>query len=183
MVETPFMRALKLLIFGFGLLFLLMVVVGVFMPRRWEASATRDLAAAPARVQAILEDPTQWGAWMPWSAAKDPSLVVSYAGPTTGKGSQLTFAGDLLGKGSLTIIETRPAGGIDYELRFQGVDQPTRGSIVLQANGAGTRATWTDGGELGFDPIPRLFAGLFEAKLERDLGEALGRLEGVAREK
>ena len=178
------MRALKFLIYGFGLLFLLMVVVGVFMPRRWEARAERTLAVAPERLQAILEDPVRWGAWMPWSKEKDPSLVISYAGPLRGKGAQLTFAGDLLGSGSLTIVETRPLGGIDYELRFQGVEQGTRGSLQLTPQGAGAGATsqlvWIDGGELGFDPIPRLFAGLFEAKLRQDFQQAMARLEAAA---
>jgi hypothetical protein len=51
----------------------------------------------------------------------------------------------------------------------------------LEPSALGSRATWTDGGELGFDPIPRLFAGLFEAKLAQDFQEALGKLEATAR--
>jgi hypothetical protein len=175
------LRLLKILVYGSGLLFLLMVVVGVFLPRRWEARASRTLEVPPQRVQALLEQPSEWVGWMPWSAEKDPSLVVSFSGPVAGEGAALTFAGDMLGAGTMTIVATRPAGGVDYELRFRGVEEPTRGSLALSPANFGTRVEWTDGGDLGANPIPRVFKGLFEAKLSLDFERALEKLEARAK--
>jgi hypothetical protein len=175
------LRLLKILVYGSGLLFLLMVVVGIFLPRRWEASASRTMAVAPKRLQTLLEQPAEWVEWMPWSAEKDPSLVVSFSGPVAGPGATLTFAGDMLGAGTMTIVATRPAGGVDYELRFRGVEEPTRGALALAPTDFGTRVEWTDGGDLGANPIPRVFKGLFEAKLAHDFQRALQKLEARAK--
>jgi hypothetical protein len=175
------LRLLKILIYGSGLLFLLMVVVGIFLPRRWEARASRTMPVPAARLQVLLEQPTEWVEWMPWSAAADPTLVVSFSGPVAGAGATLTFAGDMLGAGTMTIVAVRPAGGVDYELRFRGVEEPTRGTLALTGTSLGTRVEWTDGGDLGANPIPRVFKGLFEAKLALDFDRALAKLEARAR--
>ncbi len=179
--QRAMLRLLKILVYGSGLLFLLMVVVGVFLPRRWEARAARTMEAAPERLQSLLEQPAEWVEWMPWSAEKDPSLVVSFSGPVAGEGAALSFAGDMLGAGTMTIVAVRPAGGVDYELRFRGVEEPTRGSLLLAPTSFGTRVEWTDGGDLGANPIPRVFKGLFEAKLALDFDRALQKLEARAK--
>ncbi|MBL8862979.1 MAG: SRPBCC family protein [Planctomycetes bacterium] len=167
-------RLLRLLVLGTGLLVVVAVVVGLFMPRSWSVECTRVLRAPQERVQAELLDLRNWEHWTPWSRTRDETLVVTFDGPATGVGSRMSWEGQRLGFGSLTL--TAAHAGVEYEIAFRGVDQRTRGALALAPDPAGVRITWRDGGELGWNPIMRLFAPLFEAKLAQDFGAGLGRL-------
>lgn len=155
------------------------VVIGAFLPRTWSVERSRTLRAPPERVQETLEDLRTWDAWTPWSKARDPSVQVTFDGPPRGAGSRMSWEGQLLGFGSLTLVQATPGAGVEYEILFRGVDQGTRGSLALVPDPAGTRITWRDGGELGWNPIMRVFAGLLEAKLGVDFDDGLARLAGL----
>lgn len=172
-------RLLRILVLGAGFLVLATVAVGLFMPRSWSVECARTLRAPPERVQESLEDLGTWSIWTPWSKSRDPSLAVTFDGPPRGVGSRMSWEGQLLGFGSLTLVKATPPHGIEYELQFSGVDQITRGSIALAPDPAGTRITWKDGGELGWNPLMRLFSPLFEAKLTQDFEAGLSRLAGI----
>lgn len=173
-------RLLRILVLGVGLLVVVTVVVGMFMPRAWSVERTRVLRAPPERVQESLEDLRTWSEWTPWSTARDGTLQVTFDGPPRGAGARMSWEGQLLGFGSLTLVKADPAAGVEYELRFRGVDEPSHGSIALASDAAGTRVTWRDGGELGWNPLMRLFAPLFEAKLAQDFDDGLARLARIA---
>jgi hypothetical protein len=78
--------------------------------------------------------------------------------PERGPGARMSWVGQRLGFGSLTLTQVHPAGGVEYELQFRGVDQGTKGALRIAAEPAGSRLTWSDGGELGWNPMMRLFA-------------------------
>lgn len=174
-------RLLRVIVLGLGALVLLTVLVGLFLPRTWSVERSRLVRATPERVQKELEDLRTWPEWTPWSKRRDESLVLTFDGPERGPGSRLSWEGQLLGFGSLTltrVLGTPGAGaaGVEYEIQFRGVEQGSRGAIRLTAEPAGSRAVWSDGGELGWNPMMRLFAPLFAAKLGHDFDESLGRL-------
>lgn len=173
-------RALRFFVLAVGLFVLAVVVLGAFLPRSWEADATRVLRAPPERVQAALEDPRAWPEWSHWSRTIDNSAQLTFDGPPTGPGARLSWEGQMLGFGSLTIVAARPgSGGVEYEVRMRGVDEATRGSIVLAPDPLGTRATRSEGGELGWNPMMRVFAPLFVAKLRRDFDAGFDKLARV----
>lgn len=172
-------RLLRFLVVGVGLLVLAVVVVGMFLPRSWSVERTRTMRAPPERVQEFLEDLKTWDAWTPWSKTRDGTLVVTYDGPPRGAGSRMSWEGQLLGFGSLTLVKSSPQG-VAYEIQFRGVEQVTHGALALAPDPTGARVTWTDGGELGWNPIMRVFAPLFEAKLATDFDAGLSRLALLA---
>lgn len=169
-------RILRVLVLGFGALVILVVAVGVFLPRSWSVERSRLLRATPERVQRELEDLKTWPEWTLWSRRGDESLVVTFDGPDHGPGARMSWEGQKLGFGSLTLTRAEPGAGVEYEIQFRGVDQGTRGALKLAAEPAGTRVTWRDGGELGWNPMTRVFAPLIAAKLGQDFDTALARL-------
>ncbi len=173
------LRLLRILVLGIGLTVIVLVVLGVFMPSTWSVERSRILRAPPEHVQVTLENLRTWEAWTPWSKSRDGTLVVTFDGPPTGTGARMSWEGQLLGFGSLTLVKATPGAGVEYEIQFRGVEQGTRGSIALSPDPAGTRAIWKDGGELGWNPIMRLFTPLFAAKLGEDFDQGLGQLARI----
>jgi hypothetical protein len=167
-------RFLRLLVLGTGLLVVVIVVVGLFMPRSWSVERTRVVRAPAERVQAEVADLHTWEHWTPWSTSRDASLVVTFDGPPAGTGARMSWEGQRLGFGDLTLLAAER--GVEYEIAFRGVDQRTRGAILIEPDPAGARVTWRDGGELGWNPMMRLFAPVLEAKLGQDFEAGLGRL-------
>ncbi len=172
-------RLLRILILGAGLTVLVLVVLGAFMPRTWSVERSRILHVPPDLVQPTLVDLHTWGAWTPWSKSNDDSVQFTFDGPPTGVGARMTWEGQILGFGSLTLTQADPGAGVEYDLQFRGVDQPTHGSIALAPDPGGTRVIWKDGGELGWNPIQRLFTPVFEAKLSHDFDDGLERLARI----
>jgi hypothetical protein len=173
---APMIRALRLLVLLFGFGVLVVVLVGLFLPKTWSVERNRLVRAAPERLQAELEDLHTWPAWTPWSQERDASLQIRYDGPARGAGARMSWQGQVLGGGSLTITRATPGLGVEYEIVFAGVDQPARGAVVLAAEPAGTRVTWRDGGELTWNPMHRVLRPVLEAKLGRDFDDGLARL-------
>lgn len=171
------LRLLRFLVVGTGLLVLAIVLVGFFMPGSWSAERSRTLRAPPEKVHAVLEDLRSWSAWSHWTTQRDGSAVFTFDGPDKGAGSRMSFEGQILAFGSVTLVKADPPRGVEYEIRFRGVDEVTRGSILLEPDGTGTRATWREGGELGRNPIMRMFSPLMSAKLGQDFAGGLERLE------
>jgi len=173
------LRFLRFLVIGVGLLVLAIVLIGSFMPGSWSADGSRVLRAPPERVQAALEDLHTWPEWTHWSPAIDGSAKLTFDGPPRGVGARMSWEGQILGFGSITLLAARPGGGVDYELTMAGVDGVTRGSITLEPDPAGTRATRREGAELGWNPMMRLFAPLLSAKLRRDFDAGFEKLARV----
>jgi hypothetical protein len=169
-------RPLRVVVLGLGALVILSVLIGLFMPRTWTVERSRLVRATPERVQKELEDLRTWPEWTPWSRERDPSLAVTFDGPERGPGARMSWVGQRLGFGSLTLTRVHPLGGVEYEIQFRGVDQGTQGAVTIAAEPAGSRLTWKDGGDLGWNPMMRLFTPVFTAKLGHDFDECLARL-------
>ncbi len=170
------LRLLRIVVLGTGLFVLAVVLIGFFMPGSWSAERARTLSAPPEKVHAVLADLRTWGEWSHWTKQRDPSAVFTFDGPERGAGSRMSFEGQILAFGSVTIVKAEPARGVEYEIRFKGVDEVTRGSILLEPGSAGTRVVWREGAELGRNPMMRMFSPLMSAKLGQDFGAGLEKL-------
>jgi hypothetical protein len=156
-------------------------VTGYFMPGHWRAEARTTIAATPAAIHARLADVRTWPAWFPWTTAKDPSIRYTFSGAPAGVGAVLAWESQNVGNGTLTITRSDPSQGIAYDLVFAGSRQPSHGEIALADAGTGaTLVTWSDGGELGANPIARLFRAPIEGMLAKEFSESLARLKALA---
>src|SRR5205085_10440445 len=106
----------------------------------------------------IVEDLHTWSGWTNWSTERDASAKFTFDGPPRGTGARMSFEGQILGFGSVTIVRATPGAGLEYEVEFRGADHVAHGSLTLAPDVVGTRVVWKDGGELGWNPIQRMFS-------------------------
>lgn len=114
-----------------------------------ERSAVID---APAdQVFPHVNDLKKWDDWSPW-AKKDPNSKTAYEGADAGEGAVFKWDGnDEVGKGQMTIVESRPPERIGIKLEFE---RPFPGSsdvgFDFEPEGDGTKVTWSLSGKQDF---------------------------------
>lgn len=116
---------------------------------RIERSAT--VAAPPAAVFAHLEDFRRWSAWSPWEKL-DPAMEKTFGGSPKGTGATYSWHGnDQVGRGSMTILASRPNERLEIRLEFFEPWEATNTTVfTLVPQGAGTEVTWAMEGANNF---------------------------------
>lgn len=166
-------------------LFAIAVVVGLFniglflygltLPSDWSIRESVEIDAPPEAVAPYLASPRRWLEWSSWSTPRDPTAEFIFDGPEAGKDASLTWRGEQLGLGKLTITESSP-DGIRYRLELQGETFSEQGQILLDPVEDGTRIVWSDNGDVG-GTIGRLFRQRLEDSIAADFEAALHHLK------
>ncbi len=157
------------------------LVAGYFMPRQWRIEVGTTILAPPAAIHPLIATPRRFPEWIPWNKTKSPDIVYTYSGPEAGVGSVLAWSSAALGQGTLTLTKSDPTKGTAYDLVFAGyAELPVHGEIGLAEENGSTRVTLAEGGDLGVNPIARLFRGVTEGNLIQEQNRALERLKALA---
>jgi hypothetical protein len=174
----------RLILFSFLAVLVILtcaVVAGFLMPKQWSVRSATTVQAPPSAVHAILVDPRRFSEWSFISQKKAPDIVYAFSGPATGVGATLTWTSTNLGQGTLVLTRADADQGIEYQLEISGFgDHPIRGAVALSDAGGVTNVALSEGGELGTNPIARLFRGVIEGKLAYEHDHALQRLKAIA---
>lgn len=174
----------RLVLFSFLAVIVLLggaLIAASFMEKSWRMQTHTSVQAPPSAVHALISTPSRWPEWFPWSKVKAPDIVYTTSGPESGAGAMLAWTSTNLGQGRITITEADPSSGVAYTLVISGFgEHPIHGEILLVETAGVTTVTVTEGGELGSNPLMRLFRGVLEAKLEHDYAGALERLKAIA---
>ncbi len=132
------------------LLAALMAVIAI-QPEDYSVTRSTQVAASPQDVHPHINDFRKWEAWSPW-AKLDPEMNTTITGPASGVGAHYEWQGNNdVGKGNMTIIESRPGENVKIDLQF--TEPFTAASITefnLQPADDGTNVTWTTSGKNGF---------------------------------
>lgn len=171
----------------------LLIVAGVFAllvagfaafvatrPSEYRVSRSAVLPAAPAAVFPHVNELKKWLPWSPW-AKKDPDAKNTFDGPEGGKGAVFHWAGNgEVGKGSMTVVESRPSELVRLRLDFI---EPFPGTsdvdFAFRPDGAGTAVTWTISGRHDFmGKAVCLFMDM-DRMIGGDFEQGLANLKGV----
>jgi len=167
-----------------GLLALLVLAAGLgfMMPGQWHVERSIVVHASPPTVFRLVNDLQRWEDWSWWNAAVDPSLRRSFqrGAPTAGVGAAMSWTGDEIGEGRLTITESVPDRLLRYDLALERDSLQTRGAITLEPQPGGVKVVWTDDGELGMNPLLRLMGPWVEHAVGEDFERGLAGLKRVA---
>lgn len=124
----------------------LIVFVGLAMtqPDEFKISRSAVIAAPADKIFAHVNDLPKWEAWSPW-AKLDPNAKSSYEGPSAGVGAIMRWDGNMeVGKGALTIVESRAPQFVKYQLDFE---KPMKGTsqsdFTFTPDPNGTLVTWS----------------------------------------
>jgi len=126
-------------------------VIVAMQPATFEVSRQATIAAPPEVVFNQVNDFHKWDAWSPW-AKLDPQAKNTFEGPESGKGAAFHWEGNNeVGKGRMTITESRPAELVLLDLEFV---KPFASKCVTEftfkPEGDQTLVTWTMKGENNF---------------------------------
>jgi hypothetical protein len=131
-----------------SVLLLLFLLVGLLLPGTWRAEAGAFLKATPKEVFPFIH---RLGAWEEWTPFPDTGLEPF--GPPEGVGAGVRWDDPSYGKGEARILASRPNEGVEYEVRIEGGKLLIRGRITLQVQVDGTRITWIEEGDFGWNPL------------------------------
>jgi len=166
------MNYLKGFIVAMSLVLLTMLGVGFLLPGHWESERSVTIDAPPEAVWPWISDLRQWDAWAPVGEVEG-----IYPGETRGVGAVREWDDPAWGFGSVTIREVDEGGRITYDVAVEG-GLETRGTLRLEPtlDASGTRVTWIERGDFGWNPLLSWFALGMEPRQGVQLAQGLDAL-------
>ena len=164
---------------GIGVLVLLVLVVTLFLPSHYEVERAVEIAADRAVVHRLVGDLQAWDRWTPWRE-EDPTIVTTFGEKTTGVGASQSWKGKS-GSGELVFTACSETHGVVYEMSFDDGTYRSTGALAYgDAPVGGTKVTWSMKGDVGFNPVGRLFAALMDKMVGPMFDRGLARLKAEA---
>lgn len=165
---------------GLGFILLVLAVAvfgGLSMPRQWHVEQSLVIAAPPATIYEDLADLGVWNQWTAWDQQRDLSATWTTEGPPGQRGATLRWDGPEIGRGRLVLTEAQPGVGVRYQMFFGDAVEGSDGAILLSPDTEGTRVTWSDDMDMGYNLPRRLMAPRFQYQMSQDLALGLIRLK------
>lgn len=118
-------------------------------PSDFTVTRTAVINAPPEKLEAMVSDFHQWGAWSPWEKI-DPHMARSYdGGPASGVGAQYSWRGnDKVGSGAMEITKVTPGREVVFDLHFiKPFKADNVGRFQFEPQGSATKVTWSMSGK------------------------------------
>lgn len=124
------------------------LVFAATRPGEFVVTRTAVINAPPEKLEAMVSDFHQWGAWSPWEKI-DPGMKRTYGGPISGVGATYAWVGnDKVGSGGMEITKVTPAREVIFDLHFiKPFKADNVGRFQFEPQGAGTKVTWSMSGK------------------------------------
>ncbi len=171
---------LKKILIAIALLIAAFVAVVALQPSEYRIERSTTIAAQPADVFPNVNDFRKWDAWSPW-AKLDPDAKVTFAGPESGAGAVMNWAGnDKVGEGKQTIVESKADELVRNKVEFV---KPFVGSVnsefAFKPEGGTTQVTWSMYGHHNFVEKAMCLVMNGTKMMEGDMDKGLANLKPV----
>lgn len=173
------MKILKRVLLGVVGLVALLLVIGLFLPSKWQVERAITIAATPEAITPLIATPRRWAEWAAWNNDMDPTMVTTYGGPESGAGASMSWTGEKMGTGTLTIASVTPTS-VTYDMVMEAQETPSHGAFTLSVEGDKTRVVWRDEGEMGMFIPGRYFVPIMESMLGEHFEIGLQKLQPLA---
>lgn len=157
------MKLLLRLLAGLAVLVLLLVLVAFVLPARYRVERSIVINAPAAALFPRVADLREWRTWTIWYE-RDPAITNTCSPQQLVVGAWSEWQSKKEGSGKATVTVLEPDRRAVYRLEFPDFGTASTGMFVLTVEGNATRVTWSDEGDLGYNPMNRWF-GLFLDKL------------------
>jgi hypothetical protein len=127
------------------------IIVVAMRPSDFRVTRSTTIDAPREGIFEQVNDLHNWEAWSPW-AKLDPNAKTTYEGPGAGVGAAFAWSGNSrIGKGRMTITESRPKELVRFKLDFV---KPFKGTntaeFTFRPEGRQTVVQWTMSGKSNF---------------------------------
>ena len=173
------MRVLKRIAVGVGMLLILLLVIGWFLPSTFQVARSVDVAAPPEKVYALVADPRGWRRWSVWNQ-RDPAMQITYSGPPSGTGAKWEWKSKSQGDGAMTFTAAEPPRRVAFDLYFPDFGTTSKGELAFEPRGATTHVTWTMNGDMGKNPLFHWMALAADGMIGKDFEAGLAGLKSAA---
>lgn len=171
---------LKKIFIGAVVLVAALLAFAATRPDSFQVKRAATIKAAPEKIQAQLQDFSNWTAWSPWEH-RDPAMKRKLAGAPSGKGAIYSWEGNgEVGQGRMEITDVAP-GHVVIALDFvKPLETHNTVHFWLEPVGDGTRVTWTmDGPSPYISKVMGIVMDM-ERMIGRDFEAGLASLKAVA---
>ena len=149
---------LEIALWIFGGFVVLVVGVGLLLPRPFEISRSVVIAAPPERIHPFLDSFRNWPRWSTFDTA-DPDIRFDTPEPSAGVGAKRTWKGRTMGEGAQWIVASDARSGVSMKLDMTHMEHAW--DFTFAPDAGGTRVTWKDSGLFPSAPHWRLLGHLF----------------------
>ncbi len=162
------MKFVKWLIISVALLLLVFCIITFFLPKDYYIERSIEIDAPALLIFANVADLEAWQTWNPWNQM-DPDIEITYGDTKVGTGASYSWTSEIVGNGTMLILEAKAPEHVKYKLLFEGFeDYPGFSEMILEAESATgpTLVTWTFHGNTG----DKFFAPWMGIMMDRLLG-------------
>ena len=172
------MDAVAIIGISVGGLILLLVLIGLMLPRQVRVERSVMISSTPDRVFPYLNNLKNFvNEWSPWTE-KDPNMKQSFSGPDSGVGAHYEWVGDKkkVGTGKMTISKSEENKLVVTDLDF-GKRGKATARWILDTEGDKVKVTWDLDTDMGGNPIGRYFGLMMDKWVGGDYEHGLNKLK------
>jgi len=154
-------------------------------PDAYHVERSATVEAPPATIFAQIDDLSVWKEWSPWEK-KDPAMKRTLSATPSGVGATYAWQGNKeVGKGKMTIVESKPGEKVVEKLEFIEPFQSQSSVTFTMApeTPTTTKVTWAMDGKHNF--VSKAFSVVkpMDGMIGKDFEEGLANLKKVAEAK
>lgn len=171
------MRLLKWIGIGLSSLLIVLCLVALVLPERFQVEESVLIDAPPERIMPRIARLREWEHWVGWQQS-DPAFKMSFRGPERGPGAVMEWNSPGT-NGVFTVTELREPEHMRFEVSMEDGRGASQGSFRLEPTAGGTRVVWRDEGTIGDFFLLRLFIPLMNSSLGRAYALGLQNLKAA----
>jgi len=170
------MKVIKTIALIFAALVISVFIYSFFLPSEYIIERKIRIIADKQIVLQYINNLRLWQEWSTWTNKLDSTIKFSYKGPEAGTGSTQLWDSKRMGKGYIKIIKSTDINSIEYLLNMD--DNISNGKFLLKQNQLGTVIKWEVKGNVGWNPIAKIFSYFYmDSFMGPDLERALKNLK------
>jgi len=172
---------LKIVYWLLGLIAVL-VIIAFILPKTYKVERVVYISADKDLIYSLTSNFNKWDLWVPWTKEMDSTAVFEIQGPDGQVGTIWKWKGKKMGEGTMTATELIPGQLVAYDLSFNNGKYQSKGKVVIEA-GDSCKVSWTDEGDLGYNPMARYMGLFMEKMMGPDFEKGLAKLKKIAEER
>lgn len=171
---------LKKIIYAIIGLVVLLVVVGFFLPSKFEITRSTKVNAPAEYSFEEVNQLERWNNWSYWNTL-DKTMKVTYGEKKVGEGASYSWDGEDVGTGKILITESIPFKSIKTDLSFMDDGTVSKGWYNFNPVGDSTEVTMGFSTDFGMNPLKRwMGVVMFKSMMDEAFKYNLEKIKAIA---